>query len=85
MTNLRYLRLKYKIPLQKLADMAGVSPQYINRIELSPHLATAKDTGQIALAIEQLIRHDYTQLAALEQEFLYIKGRLFNESQEDAP
>lgn len=75
-TRVRFLRLKYKISLVKLAAKAGISNQQLSRLELNQINATQYWEGKVTEAFLELIADEKTFLANLEKDFFLYKGRL---------
>ena len=85
MTNLRYLRLKHKIPLSELASIMGTSNQYLSRVEFEPSQRIQGTHVQYIVAMEALIQHRRERVNALDHDYRQVKDTLFQESQEVLP
>lgn len=75
-TRLRILRLKHGISIAELAKLAGISEQYINRLELAQAHGTATQEQRVSTALDDLIAQRHSDLLALEKDYLLNKGRL---------
>ena len=80
---LRALRLKYGITLEELAQAAGVSGQYISRIELRQIAPTWTAEKKCEDAILWIIFQRYAEVAALERDFSAVVGRLLSPVEEE--
>ena len=70
----RRLRLRYRIPLSELAQAAGVSIQFINKIELERERQTPAHEKLLRNAFTLIIECRRTQLDALERELAQCGG-----------
>ncbi|MEG2678493.1 MAG: helix-turn-helix domain-containing protein [Oscillospiraceae bacterium] len=77
-THLRYLRLKYGITLDELADAAGPSRQHISRAELRQIPPTWSLEKKCEVALERIIDQRYAAARALEQDYRAHKGALLD-------
>ncbi len=79
MTNLRYLRKKYRIPLAELSASLGISGQQISRMELLDRPITNAVEQQYRYGMLLLIAHRCVELKQLLDEFEAVEHRLFEE------
>ena len=80
-TNLRALRHRYHISLAALAAHAGLSKQYVSRVEFGEIAATPLLEAQMASAIEFVITARKAELRSLEEDYTNHKGRLLREEE----
>ena len=78
MTRIRYLRLKYRIPLIELSRISGVSWQRLSNLELGKVTATPRQEKRIAEAMEGYLSCVKEDLVDLELNFLIYKGHLYD-------
>ena len=78
-TNLRALRHRYYISLAALAAHAGLSKQYVSRVELGEIAATPLLEAQMASAIEFVITARKAELRSLKEDYTNHKARLLSE------
>ena len=75
-THLRILRLRHKIPLNILAQNAGISIQHLNRLERGEFPVSPALEKKIAYAVGELIADRKSSLQELEKEYLLHKEQL---------
>lgn len=81
-TNLRYLRLKHGISLRELADAAGVSGQYMSRVELGQVIPSWTLEKKCEAALEQIALRRFEAAQALVRD-RQTAGLLLNPPKED--
>ena len=69
-TNLRILRLKYRITLNELAEAAGVSNQHLSYLERGETRASPEQQEKMAKAFAKLIEERDSSLYALSDDFI---------------
>ena len=80
-TNLRALRYRHHITLAQLASCAGLSGQYISRVELGEIAATPRLEVQMSAALEAVISKRRAELQALEADYMTYKGSLLKKGE----
>ncbi len=82
-TNLRALRLRYEIPLSEMSAAAGLSNQYISRVELRVVSPTVQLEEKLGAAMDTVIIQRGVRLSALERSYAACKGRLLQPTEGD--
>ena len=76
-TPLRRFRLKYRITLDEIAAVVGVSNQYLSALERGKISASYEQQAKIANVFIRLAEERSNSLYALDKELLAMKDRLF--------
>ncbi|WP_409967714.1 helix-turn-helix transcriptional regulator [Bengtsoniella intestinalis] len=80
MTNLRYLRLKHGLSLKILVRYLPHRHQQVSRFELGQRSPSKPTIQSYQKALEQVISAKKDAISELEQDYLKVKDKLFEEA-----
>jgi transcriptional regulator with XRE-family HTH domain len=73
---MRYLRLKYKIPMKEIAACANVSPQRLAQVELGHKPGTIHMNQLVGAAFRRYIQQKREELSRLDADLVIYGNRL---------